>query len=120
MGTTDDTTEEVLDRHLEAFGAQDMDAILADYDEDAVVVAQLETYRGLDEIEELFAGLFEEFDDPDVTFSLDESLVEDEYGHIVWRASTPETEYEFATDTFVIRDGNIVAQTFVAKTSDAA
>ncbi|MFC7156795.1 nuclear transport factor 2 family protein [Halomarina halobia] len=109
------TTEAVLDRHLEAFGAQDMEAILADYGDDAVVITHAGIYRGIDEIEELFEGLFEEFSDPDVSFSLDERIVEDEYAFIVWQAETPDNAYEFATDTFVIDDGRIELQTFAGK-----
>ena len=44
-------------------------------------------------------------------FSLEEKTVEGEYAYIIWRAETPENTYEFATDTFVVRDGDIVAQT---------
>ncbi len=108
------TTEDVLNHHLEAFGAQDMDETLSDYADDAVVVTPEETYRGLDEIERLFEGFFAEFTE-ESTFTLDEQVVEDDYALIVWRADTPENEYEFATDTFVVSDGEIVAQTVTGK-----
>jgi len=34
---------------------------------------------------------------------------------ITWSAETADNVYEFATDTFVIRDEKIVTQTFAAK-----
>lgn len=109
------TTEAVLDHHLEAFGEQDLSGILDDYTDDSVLVTQMGTFRGLDEIRGLFEELFAEFSHPGATISMDERLVEGDIAYIVWHAETPDNEYEFATDTFVIRDGNIVAQTFAGK-----
>jgi len=106
------TTEDVLDHHLNAFESQDIEAVMADYDEDSVVVAQMETYRGLDEIRGLFSGLFEEFGQAGTEFVLDEKLVEGAHGHIIWHADTPDNEYEFATDTFHIPGEIIELQTF--------
>jgi len=34
---------------------------------------------------------------------------------MLWTAETPDNTYELATDTFVIREGKIVAQSFTAK-----
>ena len=42
---------------------------------------------------------------------MEERRIDGEYAYIVWNADTPDNDYEFATDTFVIRDGEIVAQT---------
>jgi hypothetical protein len=33
---------------------------------------------------------------------------------MVWTAETPDNIYELATDTFVVREGKIVAQSFTA------
>ncbi len=38
-----------------------------------------------------------------------------EVAYIVWSAETADNAYELGTDTFVVRDGKIVAQTFAAK-----
>lgn len=106
------TTASVLDHHLEAFGEQDRDETMADYAEDAVVITHGEVYRGHEEIGDWFEEeLFAEFSQEGVEFSLEERTVEGEYAYIVWNADTPDNTYEFATDTFVIRDGEIVAQT---------
>ena len=111
------TTEDVLDHHLEAFGAQDIEATMDDYTDDAVVITHGDVHRGHDEISDWFEGLFSEFGQSDVDFSLDEKTVEGEYAYIVWRAETPDNDYEFATDTFVVEDGKIVAQTLGTKVS---
>lgn len=110
-------TESILEHHLEMFGERDLDGIMEDYADNAVLITQTETFSGQDEIREMFSKWFPEFEDPSATFSLEEQVVVDDYAYIVWNAETPENEYEFASDTFVIRDGEIVAQTFAAKTN---
>jgi ketosteroid isomerase-like protein len=108
------STETVLNDHLEMFGEQDLDGIVADYADDAVVITNDETYRGTAEIRGLFEEFFREFSADDVSFSLERQTVEDDVAYIIWEAETPENEYEFATDTFVVRDGEIVVQTLGA------
>ena len=41
--------------------------------------------------------------------------VEGDYAYILWSAETADNSYEAATDTFVVRNGKIVAQSFAAK-----
>lgn len=112
-----DTTESVLDHHLETFGEQDLDGVMEDYTDESVVVTNMGTFHGLEEIEELFDGLFAEFSDPETSIMMDQQLVEGEFGYIVWHAETPENVYEFATDTFYIPDDTIEFQTFAGKLS---
>jgi hypothetical protein len=108
-------TEDVLDHHLDAFTAQDLDETLVDYTDDSVIITNMGTFRGLDEIEDLFAGLFDEFAREGSRIDLEQKTVEDEYAYIVWDGETPENDYEFCTDTFVVRDGAIHRQTFGGK-----
>jgi hypothetical protein len=41
--------------------------------------------------------------------------VEGDYVHILWTAETADNVYEVGADTFVVRDGKIVAQSFTGK-----
>jgi hypothetical protein len=41
--------------------------------------------------------------------------VEGEYAYILWTAETADNVYEVGTDTFVLRDGKIVTQSFTGK-----
>jgi ketosteroid isomerase-like protein len=111
------STETVLNDHLEMFGEQDLDGIVADYADDAIVITNDETYRGTEEIRELFKEFFREFSADDVSFSLEKQTVEGDIAYIIWNAETPENEYEFTTDTFVVRDGEITVQTIGAVTT---
>ncbi|WP_247003487.1 nuclear transport factor 2 family protein [Halosolutus gelatinilyticus] len=113
--STSTTREDVLDHHLDAFENQDLEAVMEDYTDDSTVVTNMGTFRGLDEIEGLFATLFEEFDHPDASIAMEQQLVEDEFGYIVWRAESGENVYEFATDTFHIPEDTIEFQTFAGK-----
>ncbi len=108
------TTEDVLDHHLEMFGAGDLDGIMADYAADAVLITDTDTFEGREEIRAMYEELLPEFDDESVSFSLDEQTVADDVAFIAWHAETPDNVYEYATDTFVIRDGEIVTQTLGA------
>ncbi len=111
------STESVLDHHLEAFGAQDMEENLKDYNDDSVLITHDSIFRGIDEIEGAFEAFFEEFGDPETELSVDRKVIEDEVAYITWHAETPENTYEFATDTFLIRDGKIETQTLGAVVS---
>jgi hypothetical protein len=43
--------------------------------------------------------------------------VEGDCGYILWNAETSDTTYELGTDTFVVRQGKIVAQSFTSITT---
>ncbi|WP_254535338.1 nuclear transport factor 2 family protein [Halomarina litorea] len=111
------STESVLDHHLRAFGAQDMEENLKDYDEDSVLITHDSVFRGIDEITGAFEAFFEEFDDPETELTVDRKVIEGDVAYITWHARTPENDYEFATDTFLVRDGTIEVQTLGAVVS---
>lgn len=109
------STEDILDHHLDTFVEQDLDGVMEDYTADSFVITPMGTYRGLDEIEDLFTGLFDEFSQPGTDITLDEKVVEGDWAYIIWHAETPDNHYEYCTDTFRIRDGEIQKQTFAGK-----
>ncbi|WP_280535462.1 nuclear transport factor 2 family protein [Halopenitus sp. POP-27] len=105
-------TEAVLDHHLEAFATQDLEAVMADYTAGSTVVTNLGVFRGLDEIEGLFADLFDEFGQEGSTIDVDDTIVEDEFAYLLWHGETPDNVYGFCTDTFHIPAETIEFQTF--------
>jgi len=46
---------------------------------------------------------------------MQQQVIEGDYAYILWTAKTADNVYELATDTFVVREGKIVAQSFTAK-----
>jgi ketosteroid isomerase-like protein len=109
------TTNDVLDQHLKSFGENDLDAVLADYSSDAVLFIPGRPLKDPDAIKSFFQALLSEFAKPGAAFSMRERCVVGDYAYILWSAETAENLYEAATDTFVVRNGKIVAQSFAAK-----
>lgn len=109
------STEEVLTHHLEAFAAGDVDALMADYTDESIVMVPDATHRGVDEIRAMFDFAFANLFIPEsYEFTMGRVEVEGEIAFIVWEASSERFEVPFGTDTFVVRDGKIVVQTFAA------
>jgi ketosteroid isomerase-like protein len=109
------STSEVLDRHLKAFAEHDVDGILSDYASDAVMFVPDGLLKGASAMRPLFDSLVSEFSKPGSSFTMLQRCVEGDYGYIVWTAQTADHSYDFATDTFVVRNGKIVVQSFAAK-----
>src|SRR5262245_60133377 len=106
------STAEVVNRHLKYFGQADLQGILSDYAPDAVMFTPDGTLRGPDAIRPLFQALIAEFAKPGASFNIKVQSVEGNFAYIVWSAETAENVYELATDTFVVLDSKIVAQSF--------
>ncbi|MFN7918722.1 MAG: nuclear transport factor 2 family protein [Bryobacteraceae bacterium] len=111
------STSEVLDHHLEAFAKSDVEGLLADYSPNGTLFTPAGPLNGPEAIKPLFEALVSEFAQPGSSFTLQQRSVDGEHAYIVWTAETADNSYEFATDTFVVRDGKIVAQSFAAKVS---
>jgi ketosteroid isomerase-like protein len=109
-------TEKTLHHHWQAFGAGDVDAIMADYAEDAVLITRDATLKGHAQIRSLFSQISENIFPPDSTsLKLTNQVVEGEIAYILWSANSARYNAPFCTDTFLIHDGKIVAQTFAAQ-----
>ena len=108
------TTEAAVSEHLRCFGASDVEGIVAGYAEDAAMYSMMGTVRGHAELRQMFTSLFAEFGRPGTKFEMKHQIYDGEIGFIVWSAETADNVYELGTDTFVVRDGQIVAQTFAA------
>ena len=115
------STKEVLDHHLKCLAAGDLEGIVADYSPDAVLVTPPGFFspdgvlRGAAGAEYGFRALIREFGKPGASFQLKQTTIEGDYAYIVWSADTPDNRFDFGSDTFVIRNGKIVAQTFAGK-----
>jgi ketosteroid isomerase-like protein len=109
------STKDVLDHHLNSFDKGDLKGILSDYAPDAVLFTPDGPLKGADAIRPLFQAILAEFGKPGAAFNMKQQFVEGEYAYIFWTAETADNVYELATDTFVVRDGKIVAQSFTGK-----
>jgi len=109
------TTKEIIENHLKAFGEGNLQGILADYAPEVVFFTQGGPLRGTEAIRPLFQGMIAEFAKPGASFTLAQQVVEGNYAYILWSAETADNVYELGTDTFVVREGKIVAQSFTAE-----
>ncbi|MBI1396586.1 MAG: nuclear transport factor 2 family protein [Betaproteobacteria bacterium] len=113
MITRTEQTLDVMNHHLEAFMTnQGVDAIVSDYDEHAVFHAPDRVYRGVDEIRCFFQTFLDNLPQRALEiFRLQRQEAHDDVGYIVW---TIGEMVPLGTDTFVIKDGRIVQQTYAA------
>ena len=110
------STNDVLDHHLKAIEQGDVNGVLSDYAPDAVLFRSDGVFKGVDAIRPVFEKFVAEFQKPGTTTTTKQRLVAGDYAYMVWTAKTADNVYELATDTFVVREGKIVAQSFTAKT----
>ena len=110
------STRGVVDHHLGAFGAGNVEDLLADYDDASVFISPKGIVRGLDGLralfEELFAGLFAP---GTYDFTMDAMEIDGEVALLAWHATCAGADVPFAADTFLVRDGRIAVQTFAAQ-----
>jgi ketosteroid isomerase-like protein len=109
------STKDVLDHHLKCFGEGDLTGILSDYAPGAVMFTPDGPLRGADAMRPLFQAMISEFGKPGAVFTLKQQSIEGDYAYIVWAAETADNVYEVGTDTFIVRDGKIAAQSFTGK-----
>jgi len=109
------STKDVINHHLKAFGDRDLNGVLSDYAPGVVFFTPNGPLRGPDAIKPLFEALIAEFAKPGASFNMKQQFVENEHAYILWTAETADNVYELGTDTFLVRDGKIVAQSFTGK-----
>jgi hypothetical protein len=71
--------------------------------------------RGVEAIRPFFEAMLAEFGQPGTTFSMELRSIVTDFAYVIWTAETADNVYEMATDTLVMREGKIVAQSFAGK-----
>ncbi|HEY0485831.1 MAG TPA: nuclear transport factor 2 family protein [Mycobacteriales bacterium] len=103
------TPQEIFAHRGGALGAEDLDEILADYAEDAVIISATGVRRGHAEIRDLFAGLLAEI--PQASWDLKTQVYEGDVLYLEWAAAGGGNRIDDGVDTFVFGDGLIRLQT---------
>lgn len=109
------STRDVVDHHLKCFGEGDLKGVLSDYAPGAVMFTPDGPLRGANAMRPLFQAMIAEFGKPGASFRMRQQFAEGDYAYILWAAETADNVYELGTDTFIVRDGKIVAQSFTGK-----
>jgi hypothetical protein len=102
----------LLQRHLNAFLQNDLDAVVADYAHDTVLVTPDAVYEGPERIRVFFRGFMQQFPKGASSLALDRTSFHGDLVYFTWHGKTPTLEVPFATDTMVLRGGRIAQQTF--------
>ncbi|MFN6945518.1 MAG: nuclear transport factor 2 family protein [Cytophagaceae bacterium] len=104
------TAKEVLDNHLELAKSGSVEEDLkTNYSDEVIILSTYGLYKGRKGAQELAEILNEEL--PEAIFEYKNVLIEGEVGFLEWTASSKTSEVKDGADSYVIRNGRIIAQT---------
>jgi len=110
---TKKTTASVIQHHVQALMARNLDEILKDYCEDSVLCSPMGTSKGLKSIRESFKAALGMLT-PEAMGNM-KTIKQDingEYVYVIWSALPA---VPFGSDTMHVHDGKIIMQTFVTQ-----
>ncbi len=103
------TPEEIFAHHGQALGAEDLEDIVSDYTDDAILIVHSKTFRGKDGARAVFTQLLK--DVPQAQWDLG-TVFADDVLYLEWKArSGTGNHVDDGIDTFVFHDGQIRVQT---------
>ena len=106
-------TKKVWDHHIQSFGVKDLDAIMSYYDKKAFVIINNKVFEGQEQIRSVFSQLFELFSQG--VNKIDPAIVKGQIIYITWNFTPNNLKSCFGTDSFVVLDGKIQAQTIASE-----
>ena len=101
--------QEIFAHHADVLIKADIDGIVSDYAEDAVLITAAGIRRGKAGVREGFEELLGAL--PNANFSVPVQQFVDDLLYIEWTATSANSSVADGVDTFVFRDGLIRAQT---------
>jgi predicted SnoaL-like aldol condensation-catalyzing enzyme len=102
------TPEEVFTHHAQALGAEDLDAILMDYADTAILISPSGVLRGKDAIRQFFADLLQAL--PKAQWGV-KTIYADNVLFLEWTADSARASVSDGVDTFLFENGLITLQT---------
>ena len=103
------TPQEIFEHHATVLIAGDIEGIVSDYADDALIITPGRVLRGKDGVREAFTALLGEV--PDADWDVPVQVFEDDILFIQWSAVSEKSSIRDGVDTFVFRDGLIRVQT---------
>jgi hypothetical protein len=108
-------TTNILDRQNLAFVKGNVDEIMKDFSEQSMLFTPDGVLEGIDSIRKFYTDVTSNILPPGSDFKLSRQEVRGQIAYIVWSAESKNYRFPLGTDTFVIKDGKIIVQTFAAK-----
>jgi ketosteroid isomerase-like protein len=105
------TAQEIFDAHFGAVTAGDIDAVLADYSPDAVVLTPAGVVQGHDAIRSFFTAALQAVPEP--RFTVDSTVTAADAVLVTWGVTSATARVTGAVDTFVVADDKIRLHTTV-------
>jgi ketosteroid isomerase-like protein len=103
---------EILEHHLKALAALDIDEIMSDYTDESVLLTPDGAIRGASDVRDFFADVVKTRPDLVGAIAISRQETVGDIAYIVWSAPG---FLALGTDTFLVRDGKIAVQTFAAQ-----
>lgn len=107
-------TEATLHHRLKCFAAGDIDGIMSDFADDAVLIGMDGIVDNLPAIRAMFTTIITQYIPKGSTIAMKQAIASGTVAYILWSAESPSFSIPVGSDTFVMRDGKIIAQTFAA------
>ena len=102
------TPEEIFTHHAQALGAEDVDAILMDYADTAILISPSGVLHGKDAIRNFFADLLQAL--PKAHWGV-KTIYADNILFLEWTADSARASVSDGVDTFIFQTGLIILQT---------
>lgn len=106
------TPRQVLEHHNKYLQSGNLEETLRDYRDDSVIINMGGPVVGIEAIRAFFADSIKNCLPPETVYQTLQCYVHEEMAYITWTAESPFYSVPYGTDTFIIRDGKIVRQTF--------
>lgn len=110
------STADTLGAHLQAIGRAietgEVGPILDDYADDAILCTPDGAMRGKEQVRGFFTQMMPGL--KGFSLAMKQQIIEGDYAYIAWSGSSSTIDAPIGTDTFVVRQGVIVFQTFAA------
>ena len=102
------TPEEVFTHHAQSLGAEDLDAIMLDYADTAILISPAGVLRDKEAIRNFFADLIQSL--PKAQWKL-KTIYADNVLFLEWTADSAQASVSDGVDTFIFQNGLITLQT---------
>jgi len=103
------TPQEIFQHHAETLIAGDLEGIVSDYADDAVILSPGGVKKGKAGVRETFVNLLADL--PKADWEVPTVLFEGDILFLEWKAKAEKTYADDGVDTFLFQDGKIKAQT---------
>jgi hypothetical protein len=104
-------TQAFSDARLAAFAKGDIEALLAQYSEDAVIIAPDGIHDTPEARRAFITAVIGAMGRPDLKFEMLKAEAAGDLLHYVWKAETGTVDFGTGVETYLIRDGKAIYQT---------